>query len=223
MFESYLIKKPKSFFRIIYIYVEIMLKIFSLIIFISIYFIIFMPKPIYADEISEVLIPQRNYITSYGLDQPKSTTILCRPLLYDQRSSINNKIISNPNIKFTSLLDNTKIDFLLTQIRSASDNAIAEKPKVTVLLNANGKYYETVIKQETKIEDLTEEQLILELVNRGLFIKANSVEYDGNFKIVPIKLKNGEEFLLNKTKHNVKVTPLGQAYVEKLKKQIYQK
>lgn len=57
----------------------------------------------------KLLIPQMNSVTPYGLYQPRTTTVLSAPLLYDHRSSMNNKIISNPNIKFTSLLENKKI------------------------------------------------------------------------------------------------------------------
>lgn len=69
----------------------------------------------------KLLIPQINPRTHLGLYQPRSTTVLSAPLLYDHRSSMNNKIISNPNIKFTSLLENKKIDLLLEEAKTAID------------------------------------------------------------------------------------------------------
>lgn len=88
--------------------------------------------------------------------------------------------------------------------------------QTSTFTNANKQPYATTITKKTTVNDLTEKQILQGMIDRGLLKKANDSKNQGDFQVVPIELQNGESFPLNKTKHNVKLSQMGQAYAEHL-------
>lgn len=109
------------------------------------------------------------------------------------------------------------IDFTAEKEQAPVTNTVPQPAHASkTLLNANNQFYSTTITAQTNSEDISDEDLLKGLLDRGLLKKANDSKKEGDFKVVPIELQNGETFLLNQTKHKVKLSSLGQAYNEKL-------
>jgi len=140
-----------------------------------------------------------NSVTPYGLYQPRSTTVLSAPLLYDHRSSMNNKIISNPNIKFTSLLENKKIDILLEEAKTAIDLQkyleILDDIKVKFLIKTkfSEENLRNILTELQKIEVYSERKQEI-LYNLQIYLKRNPPTIENAQLFLNLWRKNKCEF-----------------------------
>jgi hypothetical protein len=124
----------------------------------------------------------------------KSRTILCPPMS------------RTPYKPMTSIPR-----FMQDQYIRSMANLLDKKPlldKPITLINNNNVKYETKMTPFTKEEHLTEDQVIEELKKRGL------VKDDSGHTTTSVILQDDSTRIVGCSKHNVKLSPIGQASVE---------
>jgi hypothetical protein len=75
----------------------------------------------------------------------------------------------------------------------------------------SGKEYTTTLTEKVEVNDITDEQLIEEMLKRELIKK------DIGNTAITVKLKDDTDYILGSSKNNIKLSSLGQAYVESMK------
>jgi hypothetical protein len=111
--------------------------------------------------------------------------------------------ITIPNNKF--LIENS-IDKAVKNLK--------ENNKVGQILKTNSnKEYTTFLTGDTKVKDISDSELIVELQKREL------IKVDNNETSVSILMADNSSFRLGVARNKVKLSSLGQAYYEKLEKQ----
>lgn len=166
----------------------------------------FYPGPQRLTEIitnSKILIPRHTFSQGVLFKIPSTRTYLCPSIRYPsiQYPSIRN---TDKNISTQNFLNNNTLNQILSQI--LQDKPFSDKP--LKLLTINKKEYETNLTKNTKVNDITDEQLIIELKKREL------VKEDQGNTIVKIKLQDDSNHFLGCSKNKIKLSNLGQAYFE---------
>lgn len=141
---------------------------------------------------------------------PATSTILCPRIQYyfPLKFKYHKNMISTQ--KF---IENKSLDSAILGLSNKTQTNVpiiakpfSDKPKI--LHSFSNKEYQTFLTENTTINDITDEQLIIELKAREM------VKIDTGNTAVNIKLKDDSVYLLGNTKHGIKLSSLGQAYVE---------
>lgn len=129
-------------------------------------------------------------------------------------------IIRGIKINITHLYQPSVFQKLLIRYRQSMSNNVSDqpaiesldsttKPKIEItLINKNGNPYITTMSPDSTVNDFTKEEILNELQNRGL------IKDDDGATAVNIKTDFGDNVLVGKSINDVKLSPLGQAYVE---------
>lgn len=156
---------------------------------------------------SKLLVPKPSMHQLALFKIPATSTILCSRVQYNipLKPKFNNNIISTNKFIQNKSLDSAILS-LINKPQSNIAKPFLDKPRI--LRTFNNKEYETFLTENTTINDITEEQLIHEMKKREI------VNQDTGKTTVVIKLEDTSDHMLGLSKNDVKLTQVGQAYVE---------
>ena len=145
---------------------------------------------------------------------PKTPTVPTTSTTSSNMSKMPQKVAET--LKLTPTQNNSSPSTLTEQTKNMSPGyhgfgSWLNINKPTTLPTASGKNFETNITKDTKVSDLTTQELSRELQCREL------ARTDLGYTTTSIKDSNGDQIVIGQAQHGIKLTTLGQAYVNKIR------